>query len=626
MKNIICSYLNKIADCVAKLMRTRPLAVFSATAFLLIIMRLYINVQPLVLLIFFIGPLLFCLKKYGKIDAFIAIFIFISTLVGIFSASYGIYKNEKIMTELDGETVRITGHITSVPAKGDKSTTFYLDTDNVYYKRGEYDRNFKIFVRSYENYNLKFGDKITFNATMKRTKSDSMAMSTNLIAKGAPLTAQDITIIDIDNAGFPKNVVSGIRNYILSIGDRFFTGEGQMLFKALVAGDKTTFSDNLTENLAASGLSHIAAVSGLHVSILGMAVYKLLKKVNRTLSLVVSIVFVFLFALITGASPSTIRATIMFSSFLTAKIVVRESDGLTALCLSAMVLAVINPYVIYDWGFILSFLSVLGIQIFNPFFRKILSFLPKYVADAIAMTVSAQIMTLPAVTNMFGALPMYSIPANVIVSGIFLVTLNACIIFVFISFVPYVNLVGAAVTGLLLKAVAAIANLFADLPFSLAHADAFDVYECIAYYTVILLFVFRKKISEYFAATVILLCAFMLIFTAYYKPYEIKEYEICENSVLIKDKDKSMLVAEDNLYDVYLEMRGWGGNVWTDEMIVSEYVNISPDALKGIVELTGVDVIYISQNADDINLPGLKTEYYPKDIENLKEYAKTNDR
>ncbi len=621
------SYLNSFADTVSKPLKTRPLAVFSIITFVFMIMRLYLDIQPPVLLATALALLIVILYINKKINLFITVFIILSTVLGIMVSSYHIANNRKIREALNNQEARVYGTVASVPEKYDDGANFFVDADEIYYNGGVFNSNIKIYTRLYENIDIKFGDRIAFNAICHESYSDNKNTKYTFISKGALIKADIEVMLEKDDARFPTSIVSTIRNYILDIGNRFFDGETSMMFKALVAGDKSEYSSELSEKMSIAGISHIAAVSGLHVSILGLAIYNLIKKKSRKTATVLSVVFVLLFALVTGASPSTIRATIMFISFLLSKLFVRENDSFTALCFSAMVLGLINPYVIYDWGFILSFLSVLGIMIFSDPIGKLLNFLPKFLREAIAMTVSAQIMTFPALTNMFGAISVYSVLANIIVSMFFLATLCLCIMFVPLSFVPYINVGFASVTGLFVDGVINTAGLFASLPFNVIYADAFSVYEHIVYYVVVLIFVMRKKLSEYAAAIILGLCSAVLILGAYNDNVAVKEYEIADSS-LILERDNTVLLVRDDLYDVYLGMKETGGRDKIDVLIINSDIIVDEKIISDIDYLAKIKSIHIPAEDKEAEYAlmaqrqGINIEYYTHEKEDLYEYAK----
>ncbi len=512
--SIVGNFSEKIQDSIAKILKTRPLAAFSILTFIFIISRLYFSIEPLLLVAVLIGAIIIFLNFRGKTDKFITVFLCISMLLGIASADGKIHRIQKLYTALDGQYVRASGTVVSIPENKKYNQIFFFDCDKIYSHNGEFE-GVKLYVRCDKKYNLKYGDKLTFNARLQAADNTIEELERYYLAKGAPLVASDVTLTKKSvSEGFYR-VLAKCRNYILGIGDKFFKDDAKSLFKALTSGDRSDFSKELDDNLKLSGLSHIACVSGLHISIVGMAIFNLLKKRKKAMATLFALIGVYMFTLLTGATPSAIRAAIMFTSFIIAKATLRDNDSFTALCFAAMLLSVFNPYVIFDLGFILSFLSVLGIQIFSLYFKNIFAFLPEKAADSISLTISAQLMTMPVVINMFGYISTYSVFANVVVSSFFIWVLYACFAFIATSFVPFLNIFASRICSLGLIVIAAVANFFAQLPYSGLGVTRLNPVWFIVYYTIVLMFAFRKKLSVYFIAGMLFVCALFLVVSAF---------------------------------------------------------------------------------------------------------------
>lgn len=507
MYAIFNSVLNFLSDFLKKW----PVAVFCTVAFIFTVARLYISIEPLLLVVIIVGILLILLNTFGKTGSFLTIFFICSMLLGIMSGSHGINHNSILSDKFDGEYVRLEGEISSIPTENSFGQYFFFDVDKAYSNSFSYDKNFKIYVKNTSQMPVQYGEELTFNCRIESTDAVSTQLSNYYIAKGAPLIAEDITLLSVNDNNSAHRALISMRKYVIETGDKFFNGDTAALFKALVAGDKTDFSNELTLSLSKSGLSHLACVSGLHITILGMATYTLLKKRNRFVSCVLSLMVVYVFVFITGASPSAMRAAIMFTTYIVSLLVLQENHSFTSLSISALLLSLINPYVVFDTGFILSFLSVLGIEIFAKFFKRIFRFMPLWIGDSIAVTLSAQIATLPVVINLFGYLSIYSVLANVIVSAFFSYVLYACFIFIPTALITGLNSVFDGICTLLLDAVISIAAFFADLPGSAVYVNSFDIPQIICYYTIVLLFVCRKKISSVFMGSVLILCCGVLL-------------------------------------------------------------------------------------------------------------------
>lgn len=186
-------------------------------------------------------------------------------------------------------------------------------------------------------------------------------------------------------------------------------------FAAITAGDRSGLSDEMKSLYQDSGISHILAVSGLHISLIGMFVYKLLKKLfGLKAAAAVSGVLMFGFCIMCGAAPSAVRATIMFFAGLAAKLLGKKYDILSALSLAACLILLANPYYIDHTGFRLSFAAVFAIAVPAMLAKKFTETKSALVQSFIIST-SVTLASLPLTLSAFYKIPVYSVFLNLIV-------------------------------------------------------------------------------------------------------------------------------------------------------------------------------------------------------------------
>lgn len=157
--------------------------------------------------------------------------------------------------------------------------------------------------------------------------------------------------------------------------DALLSEEDSGVLKAMLLGDKSGMTEEIKGLYQRTGIAHIVAVSGLHISLWGMAICRLLKRLRIPLALAnfVSFLFVVLYGMMTGSQASAIRSVIMFSLYLLAPVVNRTYDMLTAMMLSAAVLLMFRPAYVFYSGFLLSFGAVSGISLFMPWLTELYS-------------------------------------------------------------------------------------------------------------------------------------------------------------------------------------------------------------------------------------------------------------
>ncbi len=151
--------------------------------------------------------------------------------------------------------------------------------------------------------------------------------------------------------------------------DRFLTPREASIVKAMLLGEKKGMDKSVKEIYQMAGISHVLAISGLHISVLGMGTYRILGRLlNAKAAGVISVLFLFLFLCMTGFSPSSMRAGIMFVFGMAARLLGRTYDSPTALAVAAALLLAENPAWIDDSGFQLSFLAAAGAVLVIPRF------------------------------------------------------------------------------------------------------------------------------------------------------------------------------------------------------------------------------------------------------------------
>lgn len=151
--------------------------------------------------------------------------------------------------------------------------------------------------------------------------------------------------------------------------DTLLGGDEGALLKALLCGDKSGMSRDFRSALNISGLAHIAAVSGMHLSVLAGFVIALL---GRKWGSIAAIPLVLLYAGVTGCAPSVLRAAIMMLTATAGFLARREADSLTSLFLALLILTAANPCALLSPSLLLSFSATLGILLFAPMLLRAL--------------------------------------------------------------------------------------------------------------------------------------------------------------------------------------------------------------------------------------------------------------
>jgi len=229
------------------------------------------------------------------------------------------------------------------------------------------------------------------------------------------------------HAGAPwRDLPARLRHRIQEILQDCIPKDAAPFAKALLLGDTTGLSYGVDTSLKISGIRHVAAVSGLHVSIL----FALLTAVTfrkRFLTALVGFPTLLLFAAVAGFTPSVSRSCIMCALMLAALLLNKEYDGPAALAFAAVVMLTRNPLVITSVGFQLSVASVAGIYLFAPGIRKWLgSLFPDgkgkgvrptlicWFTASVSVTLSAMVFTTPLSAWYFGTVSLVGVVTNLL--------------------------------------------------------------------------------------------------------------------------------------------------------------------------------------------------------------------
>ena len=189
------------------------------------------------------------------------------------------------------------------------------------------------------------------------------------------------------------------------------------ILSAMILGEKSKMTSDLKQKLGFSGMSHMTAISGMHIALLSFIILESLifLGLGRRKSILATLAVMFAFVIFVGAPASAIRALIMLFFLFWAELCFRQSDSLRSLIMAAAVILAINPLALrHDLGFQLSFLAVIGIIYFHGVFSfKFIRH--KYLREMIALTLSAQALTFPLITYSFGYFSFGAVFANILI-------------------------------------------------------------------------------------------------------------------------------------------------------------------------------------------------------------------
>lgn len=282
--------------------------------------------------------------------------------------------------------------------------------------------------------------------------------------------------------------------------DRMLDGDEGALLKALICGDKSGMSRGLRSALSVSGLSHIAAVSGMHLSVLTGFACALLGKRWGSAAAVPIIV---LYAGLTGLSPSVVRAAVMTLMASAAFFMRRESDPLTALFTALLVLAAANPFSLLSPSLLLSFSATLGILLFAPALiaavptpkHRLLKKPVGYLISCTAVSVAATVCVLPVTMLFFSRVSLLSVLSSLLVLWAVTFAMASGLIVLLLSalWFPAAAFAARWIVRPVLAYITGIAHLLGDDPAVTAAADSPYLLAALAALLLLLIVLRQKK-------------------------------------------------------------------------------------------------------------------------------------
>lgn len=323
----------------------------------------------------------------------------------------------------------------------------------------------------------RIGDRIRAEGTVELPKnSDEFHYGHYLRPQGISTILKRATIA-LASTPYPLRPTTSIRRILQSAKlwfeshiNRVFPEPEAALITGLLTGERRGFSKRLLDDFATTGLTHLVAISGTNVTIIIGILGGLLFWLPLKLRFFPQVIAIVLFTLFVGASASVVRAAIMGTLGLTALELGRIRDTRLAILWTAFLMTLWKPEQLWwDAGFQLSFAAVIGVTEIGPRLQKAFEKIPKTLGlrDSLAMTLAAQLTTLPVSILTFGQVSLIAPLSNILAAPLvpvamlfgFLGTMTS------VAWFPLGQLVGFAGYGAA-EWITGTASVLAKVPFA----------------------------------------------------------------------------------------------------------------------------------------------------------------
>ena len=289
------------------------------------------------------------------------------------------------------------------------------------------------------------------------------------------LTKNDYIKIDVTQKNSFTGILISLKTFILKTLKNNIKNKDELsIAEALLIGYRDELDRDLVRAYSNTGVVHIIAISGLHLGMIyGLLVWLFISfkkyKWSKIVKFITIIIVLWMFSFIAGLPPSILRSAIMFSCIAFGDVFFKKSNIYNGLSISALIILIYNPFSLWDVGFQLSYAAVLSIVLFSGSIQKLVYFKNKLLLvfwNVNAITLSAQILTLPVVLYHFHQFPNLFLFTNLFAVPLSGLVLYAEIILMF--FVWFKSF--ALIIGLIIEKLIRLLNVFVlsvnELPFA----------------------------------------------------------------------------------------------------------------------------------------------------------------
>ena len=338
----------------------------------------------------------------------------------------GIMNNELRKYNDSIEKVALVGVVMNEPDVKEKVVILTIGVEQLTINNKQLTVNGRVLVTANRYPEYDYGDKVAIIGKLKSPSEDIEGFNyRNYLLKDKIYSVMEWPEIKLLGKGFGSKFMATLfsfKNRFKETTSKFLPFPQEGFLEALLFGDEENISKDWKEKLNITGTRHIAAVSGMNITILSSIILSFALGLGfwRHQAFYLSLFIIFIYILLIGAPSSAIRAGIMAGALMLATYFGRLGSASRAVVFAASLMLFNNPLLLrYDIGFQLSFLAILGMIYFQQFFSTLLRRIPNPnifpVRTTLAATLSAQIFTLPILIYNFGRISLVSPLTNILI-------------------------------------------------------------------------------------------------------------------------------------------------------------------------------------------------------------------
>lgn len=492
--------------------------------------------------------------------AFLLCIVFISSFFMFYN------RNIKYLEKLNGKEAIIYGQVVERPIKTDSYAAYTVNVERINGRKVE--KEFKTVCFTFDIDNIDYTDYVAVDVEFdkKYDLSDMYSRTNGIFINNKTSNVRFVKNGKERNllkraSGFVKDKVEGLINNTVGRNEHG-------IIEALTVGDSADLGSKTREIFSRCGISHMLAISGIHLSILFFSLYQILMflKVNGRLSALISCLSAGFYAVLTGFSTSIVRALIAFVIVMLGRMLYIKTDTLNSLGCSVIIIVSANPYAVCDYGFVMSVVSLLGLSVLSDdltnlltvrFKNKILRSISRKTVSVFSQSFAATVFLFPVLALFFGRVPLLSPIINIIAYYPVILIMLLSFFGILIGFVPFVGIIGrfslflagvvTKYTVLVLKYISEFEFVSTKISFSFISAALAAVFVIMA----ILLMVFNERLPKT-AMILGALCVLLVsaIIPAVNKPREIAIVRNSFCNIIVDEKLCVVIGAGKNKSDV----------------------------------------------------------------------------
>lgn len=409
------------------------------------------------------------------------------------------------------------------------------------------------FANSVEAEALRVGEKIRFEAVIKNPENAGnpaeFDVARYMRLKGVTgslfLSIDEWQSMGMGDLSLSMRALA-LRAEVVKMYERLgFEGDVLSLLSAFSIGEKQGFSQELKEIYSNAGVSHLLALSGLHLGLFYMVVIGLLSFVggNKTGYFVrelLALLFLWGFAFVAGLTPSVVRSALLFSFVSIGRCLRRDSSALNSLAFAAMLMLLFSPRLLFDISFQLSFSAVFAILLLTPWLQELFAcekrgVVYNYIVSLLAVSLAAQVGVLPFIWYYFGTFPLYFLFANLLLVPLATLLMVLVVLLWLSAPIAFLQQAVAVLLSWILTFMNVVVEFVASLPLaSVLLPQVGVVGACfVALFLVLLLYCIIN--SKYLYAVFGLAAAMVVLFLNVFA----KDTGENENAIMLFNNDKS---------------------------------------------------------------------------------------